>query len=99
MKQAKHNNNILIAKFLSFRKKDIRIEAKFVRSNMWRRQWRHVTFRTKLYPNLKLILTPICYSSQPLFQSYPWLMVVVKLKAWSTASGSRVGFHIYCQWQ
>ena len=30
MKQAKHNNNILIAKFLSFRKKDIRIEAKFV---------------------------------------------------------------------
>ena len=85
MKQAKHNNNILIAKFLSFRKKDIRIEAKFVRLNMWRRQWRHVTFRTKLYPNLKLILTPICYSSQPLL---------------SLIDGSSETQNlVYCQWQ
>ena len=30
-RQAKHNNNILIVKFLSFRKKSIRIEEKFVR--------------------------------------------------------------------
>ena len=49
---------------------------------------RHVTLITKPNPNLKPILTPIWYTSQPWFQSDSHLIVAVEFTTWSTATST-----------